>query len=166
MFREMRRIRQNLPLEVCREILEQGTSGILAVAGDGGYPYAVPLSYVFREGNLYFHCAQSGHKLDALRREPKASFCVVGQDQVVPEEYTTYFRSVIVFGTVRELTDPAERRAALQALADKYCPEGREAAIGGENRPLCLLELSIEHMTGKEGRELARQRAAEAEMKA
>lgn len=93
-----------------------------AVAGDGGYPYAVPLSYVYQEGTLFFHCAKAGHKLDALRRCSKASFCVIDQDQVVPPEYTTYFRSVIAFGRTRILEDEAEKQAAIWLLAEKYCP--------------------------------------------
>lgn len=160
MFREMRRNKQALSPEECRQILTQGTSGVLALSGDGGYPYAVPLSYVYREGKIYFHCAASGHKLDALRRDPKASFCVTGQDQVVPEKYTTYFRSVIAFGILRELEDAGEKRAAIEALAEKYHPddtqEGRSRAIGGEGRALCMLELEIEHMTGKQAKELVR----------
>ena len=100
MFRPMRRGKQLLPPEESIQILEQGTSGVLAVAGDAGYPYAVPLSYVYTDGKLYFHCAKSGHKLDAIRRNSKTSFCVIGQDAVVPLEYTTYFRSVIAFGQI------------------------------------------------------------------
>lgn len=84
MFRPMRRHRQQLSQWDCAAILSRGTSGVLAVAGDGGYPYAVPLSYVYQEGTLFFHCAKAGHKLDALRRCSKASFCVIDQDQVVP----------------------------------------------------------------------------------
>ena len=72
MFRPMRRGKQLLPPEESIQILEQGTSGVLAVAGDAGYPYAVPLSYVYMDGKLYFHCAKSGHKLDAIRRNSKA----------------------------------------------------------------------------------------------
>ena len=98
MFREMRRKRQALPQEGMDAVLQKGTSGVLAVSGDHGYPYAVPLSYVYDGKALYFHCAKAGHKLDGIRRDAKASFCVIDQDQVVPEEYTTYFRSVIVFG--------------------------------------------------------------------
>ena len=86
MFRPMRRHRQQLSQGDCAAILSRGTSGVLAVAGDGGYPYAVPLSYVYQEGTLFFHCAKAGHKLDALRRCSKASFCVIDQDQVVPPE--------------------------------------------------------------------------------
>ena len=85
MFREMRRKKQRLSAEACEAILAEGTSGVLAVDGDGGYPYAVPLSYVYQDGKLFFHCAKSGHKLDAVRRNPRASFCVIGQDRVVPE---------------------------------------------------------------------------------
>ena len=92
MFREMRRSRQSLTDQESIILLEEGSSGVLAVAGDDGYPYAVPLSYVYDSGSraVYFHCALSGHKLDAVHKNPKVSFCVIGQDQVVPEEYTTY----------------------------------------------------------------------------
>ena len=108
MFREMRRKKQQLPQEICADILYQGTSGVLALYGDGGYPYAVPISYVYDGEKVYFHCAKYGHKLDAIKREPKASFCVIDQDQIIPEEYTTYFRSVIVFGTMRIINDEAQ----------------------------------------------------------
>ena len=108
MFRPMRRSAQALDGGACVEILERGTSGVLALAGDGGWPYAVPLSYVYSDGKLYFHCAKSGHKLDAVRECDKASFCVVARDDVVPEEFTTRYVSVIAFGRVREITGDAE----------------------------------------------------------
>ena len=162
MFREMRRKNQALSREETEAVLRRGTSGVLAVAGDNGYPYAVPLSYVYEEGKLYFHCARAGHKLDAVRREPKASFCVIDQDQVVPEEYTTYFRSAIAFGTVRELTDEEEKRRAIELLALKYAPEdGPEAwqqAIDREWKPLCMLEMALDHVTGKEAKELRKKK--------
>ena len=158
MFREMRRKRQALTQAQCQAILEQGSCGVLALSGDDGYPYAVPLSYLYHQGKLYFHCAKSGHKLDALRREPKASFCVVAQDQVAPLEYTTLYRSVIVFGRLRELEDDGEKRAAIEALALKYAPQDtpahREEAIQRDWGPLCVLELTPEHVSGKQGKEL------------
>lgn len=162
MFREMRRSRQALPQADCEAVLLRGTNGVLALAGEGGYPYAVPLSYVYAGGKIYFHCAKSGHKLDALRRDPRVSFCVVDQDEVVPEEYTTYFRSVIVFGHLRELEDDAEKLAAIERLAQKYCPAGtpedHKREIDGAWPRLALLELEIEHMTGKEAKELLKDR--------
>lgn len=158
MFREMRRKRQALTQAQCQAILEQGSCGVLALSGDDGYPYAVPLSYLYHQGKLYFHCAKSGHKLDALRREPKASFCVVAQDQVAPLEYTTLYRSVIVFGRLRELEDDGEKRAAIEALALKYAPQDtpahREEAIRRDWGPLCVLELTPEHVSGKQGKDL------------
>ena len=117
MYPEMRRKKQALSPAACDAILQAGTSGVLALSGADGQPYAVPLSYVYHEGKIYFHCAKAGHKLDLLNQNPKASFCVIGQDQVVPEQYTTYYRSVILFGTVRRLTAGEEKRAAILALA-------------------------------------------------
>mgnify|MGYP001025300908 FL=1 len=162
MFREMRRSKQLLPPADAEALLKAGTSGVLAVSGDGGYPYAVPLSYVYHEGRLYFHCAKAGHKLDAIARNPKGSFCVIGQDQIVPAEYTSYFRSVIAFGTLRVLEDAGEIRRAIQVLSDRYAPleppERRDAMIDRELAALCILEMTVEHLTGKEAIELVRQR--------
>ena len=156
---EMRRFKQALTPQECAAVLERSTAGVLALIGDGGCPYAVPLSYVWLDGSVYFHFALAGHKLDAVRRCEKASFCVIVQDQIVPEEYTTHFRSVIAFGRVRELTDEAERRTAALALARKYHPgdseEHRQSYLDRSWASLCLLELRVEHLTGKQARELA-----------
>lgn len=135
MFREMRRKKQALSLAECARILYRGTSGVLALSGDGGYPYAVPMSYVYDGEKLFFHSAGSGHKLDAIRRDPKASFCVIDCDRVVPEAYTTYFRSVIVFGTVRILTAEREKYEAIDKLALKYVPGRRRRASPERHRP-------------------------------
>ena len=157
MFPKMRRSKQALSPEEMESILLGGTSGVLALQGEGGYPYAVPLSYVYTGGRFYFHCAKSGHKIDAVRHSPKASFCVIGQDQVVPEEYTTYYRSVIAFGRARVLEDEGEKRAALEKLAERYSPrqeEGRRAEIDKLFQRVCMVELAVEHMSGKEAIEL------------
>ena len=161
MFREMRRGRQALSERETLEILERNTSGTLAVLGDGGYPYAVPLSYVFNNGHIYFHCARSGHKLDAVRACDKVSFCVIDRDEVVPEKFTTKYRSVIVFGRAREVTDPGEIEGIMRALAGKYSPNEGEDAFQHEMRSsgaLCVLALDIEHLSGKQGKELLNER--------
>ncbi len=160
MFREMRRKKQILPMNEVNDILAKGTSGVLAVSGDDGYPYAVPISYVYDGGRIYFHCAKSGHKLDAIRRNSKVSFCVIDQDHIVPEEYTTYYRSVIAFGTIRILENVQEKRAAIEKLAAKYTPDdsaqNRAKAIDRDWAPLCMLEMSVDHVTGKESIELVK----------
>ena len=161
MFREMRRRKQALTREACVAVLERGTSGVLAVSGDNGYPYAVPLSYVYDSGRLCFHCAGEGHKLDAIARNPKVSFCVIDRDEVVPEEYTTCFRSVIAFGQAHIIEQTQQKRAALEKLAQKYSPEqeeGRHREIEKLFDRVCMVELEIEHMTGKESIELVQRR--------
>lgn len=153
MFRTMRKSQRQLPPEDAGAILREGSSGVLALSGDEGWPYAVPLSYVYTGGKLYFHCAREGHKLDALRREPRASFCVIAQDQICPEKYTTLYRSVIAFGRLRILEDEEEIRRAITALAKKYFPdeteESRQQEIARSWNAMYLLEMSVEHLTGK-----------------
>ena len=112
MFREMRRSSQQLTMEETQNILQKGTSGVLSLLGDEGYPYGVPLSYVYDGEKLYFHCAKTGHKIDAVHRESKASFCVIDQDLIMPQKYTTYFRSAIAFGKVRILESEQKKREA------------------------------------------------------
>ena len=158
MFREMRRIRQALSEEDCVSVLNRGTSGVLALSGDEGYPYAVPLSYVYHDGKLFFHSATAGHKLDAISADDKASFCVIDKDQIVPDEYTSYFCSVIVFGRVRIVEDEADKLHALTVLGRRYAPAHREIRCVPETadklRAVCVIELVIEHMSGKQATEL------------
>ena len=143
------------------EILERNTSGVLALSGDEGYPYAVPMSYVYAEGKIYFHSAKNGHKIDAIQRNEKASFCVIDQDQIVPEKYTTFFRSVIVFGRLRLVEDMEEMRRIAAALAMKYSADFKEGIpkeINASIRNMAILELTIDHITAKEAIELIKQR--------
>lgn len=164
MFREMRRKKQQLSQKEIQDILDRGTCGVLAAAGDEGYPYAVPLSYVYDGNHIYFHGARSGHKVDAIRRSDKVSFCVIDQDMVVPEEFTTYFRSVIAFGRIRIVEDADQKRRAAEKLAEKYSPRESwdriEQEISGQWKALCVMEMKIEHISGKEAIELVRQKTA------
>ena len=160
-FRPLRRSRQALSREEAAAILSRHTHGVLALAGDGGYPYAVPMSYAYRDGKLYFHSARAGHKIDSLTRSAKVSFCVVDADEVVPEEYTTYFRSAIAFGKARVLTDPAEMRKGLELLGERYRPghpAERAAEIEREFAAVAVIEMEIEHLSGKEAIELVNKR--------
>ena len=151
----MRRFKQQLSENECKEILNKSKSGVLAVIGDDGYPYAVPLSYVYLNKKIYFHSAKEGHKIDALAKNNKVSFCVVTKDDVVPEELTTYFKSVIIFGKAKKLEGDELRNAAIQ-LGLKYY--NNEDAVKKEvdaalNRMLCF-EINIEHISGKQAKEL------------
>ena len=86
MFRKMRRFNQQISLSESIEILEKGKTGVLAVLGDNGYPYTIPLNYVYSDNKIYFHCAKTGHKISALQNCDKVSFCVVDKDEVVAEK--------------------------------------------------------------------------------
>lgn len=212
----MRRSKQQLSPEECRAVLERGTSGVLALkGGPDGFPYAVPLSYVYvpaddaetaaepageravgdgsvpteapdaaaasadrilcdadcaasaapdsagiaaeASGSLFFHCAKTGFKLDMLAQDDRVSFCVVDQDRVVPEKFTTYYRSVIAFGRLRVVDDRERALAATRALGRKYNP-GQEEALEQELSSgfprMLVLELAVDALTGKQAKEL------------
>jgi uncharacterized protein len=162
MFRGMRRKRQDLSQTETIAMLQACTSGVLAVHGDDGYPYAVPLSFAYEDGRLFFHSAKAGHKIEALERNEKASFCVIAADDVVQSTFTTHFRSAVVFGKARVVTEDDEKKHALVCLARKYSPDYVEAAdaeIDGALKRVCVIELAIEHMTGKAAMELVKERA-------
>ena len=157
----MRRNRQQLSREECERILGRCTSGVLALAGDGGYPYTVPLSYVYADGAIIFHSAVQGHKVDAIKRDCRCSFCVIEQDEIRPAEFTTYFRSVIAFGRIHILEDADEKVQALRLLGRRYSPDdepGLQHEIDKSMDHVLLLRLDIEHLSGKEAIELTRAR--------
>lgn len=157
MFRPMRRSAQELTREECEEILRRCPMGVLAVTGDEGYPYAVPVNPVYENGTIYFHCAREGHKLDAIRRDSRVSFCVVDQDTVIPEERTTAYVSVIAFGRARLLEDEAEMRHVCDLIGRKFCPDHLEACRAETEetlaaRRLGVVAVTVEHLTGKCGK--------------
>ena len=155
----MRRIRQLLSDEDSIAILEKTTSGTLALQGDSGYPYAVPISYVYADGKLYFHSALSGHKVDAIRNCDKASFCVIAQDEIQPKKYTTYYRSVIAFGRIHIIEDEDEKLETARLLGNRYNPndeEGLQKELEHGFARMLMICFDIEHLTGKEAIELTK----------
>ena len=160
-FKEMRRKRQQLPEEETINLLRQATSGVLSVLDEAGYPYGVPLSYVYNDNKLYFHSAQSGHKIDAIRHSDKASFTIICKDEIHPETFTTFFRSVICIGRVRIIEDTAEKQAAFHMFGERYCPNDEQALDATIKRSIdraAVIEFTIEHVTGKEAIELTKER--------
>lgn len=161
-FRKMRRSAQELDESACLEIVKRATSGVLSVIGDGGYPYGVPMSFVYDDGKFYFHCARTGHKIDAIRACDKACFTIIDRDDVVADEFTTYYKSVIAFGRVKILEAEEEKREAITVLTNKYSPDESEDKKANEINTkmpaFVMLELTVEHLTGKEAIELVRKR--------
>ena len=151
MFRPMRRFRQEMTREACEEVLCRMLSGVLSLLGEDGYPYGVPMNHHYHDGKLYFHCASTGHKLDAVRHCPKASYTVVDRDVLVPEKLTTSYVSVIAFGEIRLIEDVEEKRAAVIRLSEHLAPGVSHAhESGGSLRNLVMMEMSIHHLSGKQ----------------
>ena len=158
MFRELRRCKQLLSSEEIRTVLLRCTNGVLACIGDNGYPYAVPLSYVYFNKKIYFHSAKAGHKIESIVRDPRISFAVIDEDAIVSEEFTSYFRSVIAFGKSR-IVEGQERIEALRALVEKYSgdqpQEIKEKNINGCTQSH-VVSIDIEYLTGKQAKKLVK----------
>ena len=158
----MRRFKQQLPAEEIERILRNGKYCVLAVAGDDDFPYAVPVNYVYDGTSIYIHSAAQGHKIDAIRRNPKCSLCIVDKDDVIPQEFTSYFRSVIVFGTAHFVVSTEHKIAALRLLGDKYSPGiAPDAEIARFIKSVSIVRIDITRVTGKEAIELTRGRKKE-----
>ena len=141
--------------ETCEEILRTAARGTLSLTGDDGYPYGIPMNFIFEDGRIYFHCAGEGHKIDAIDASDKACFTVLGEGTKNEGEWWLCFTSVVCFGRIRRVTDDDVRRHTLLALGAKYFPEGydTEGDIAQNWKRVQILELTIEHMSGKAVRE-------------
>lgn len=155
MIRTMRRHAQQLTTDECEHILRTAPRGVLAVSGDEGYPYAVPLNFVYDDGRIYFHSAPVGHKIDAIQACDKVSFCVLDEGRLEEGAWWYHFNSVIAFGRIRRLEDEDKIEAALRKLGTKYFPADYDldADIAKNLKRVAILELTVEHMTGKHVRE-------------
>lgn len=154
-FRGMRRFRQQLSQDECESILAKTYRGFLSVNGDMGYPYTVPMNFVYDNGHIYFHSAFEGHKIDAVRSSSHACFTVI--DEPVKEENNWWFhvKSVICFGKVSIIENEDERTARLRQLGEKYFPEEYDlnADLIKNGPRVAVLDFRIEHVTGKKVKE-------------
>lgn len=151
MFREMRKKQREITKEESIKVLNSGEYGILATIGENGFPYATPLSYVYYNDAIYFHCAVEGNKLDNITFNEKVSFCVVGKTKVLPEKFSTEYESVIVFGRAFKI-EKEEKIEGLRAIAQKYSPGFTKEALEYIERAegaTCVIKIEIDRITGK-----------------
>lgn len=151
MFRKMRREDRKIDKTEAIKILQNGEYGVLATLGKNNYPYTVPLSYIYNNNSIYFHCAVEGSKLDNIAHNDKVSFCVVGKTEILPDVFSTLYESTIVFGKAVEVDDE-EKRFALKLLIEKYSPEYLDSGMQYINRALNktkVIKIECENITGK-----------------
>ena len=151
MFKEMRRKEKQITEERIIEILNTGEYGVLSVLDASGYPYGVPVNYVYNQDKIYVHCAKAGAKLEAILKEPKVSFNIVKTHGVIAERFTSYYESVTVFGNAY-LVEGEETIAPLKSFIDKYASEytenGYKYAEGSFQKTM-IIEIKPENITGK-----------------
>jgi nitroimidazol reductase NimA-like FMN-containing flavoprotein (pyridoxamine 5'-phosphate oxidase superfamily) len=118
----MRRKDRAISRQEALEILHKGEYGILSTVSADGQPYGTPINFCMMNDYIYFHCAKEGHKLDNISANNKVCFCVVGQTQVLAEQFGTLYESAIVFGVTTEIFD-SEKHSALVGLIKKYAKD-------------------------------------------
>lgn len=153
MFREVARKKQALTQEECREILKNEMRGVLAVLGDDDYPYAMPMNYLYDEEKnvIYFHGGKNGHKIDALEKHDKVSFCVYDKGFVREGEWALNIKSIIAFGKINFVQSEEEMIDISRRLSLKYTPDVEyiEKEIRDYAKATLCLEMKCEHITGK-----------------
>lgn len=153
MFRPMVRFKQQISEEECIRVLKEQKRGVLSMIGDDGYPYGVPINhwYCEEDGKLYFHGNLKGHRVDAVERCDKVSFCVYDEGYRKEGEWALNINSVIVFGRIAKVTDEEKRIRIISDLTRKFTDDEAYLAreLKGSLQRTLLLELTIEHMTGK-----------------
>ncbi len=153
MFRKMRRSTQALSHEDMIGLLKTETRGVMSVQGDDGYPYGFPINHYYDEeaNKIYIHGADFGHRVDAVKRDPKVSYCVFGGEFQNEGDWAKYVKSVIVFGKAELITDQAEIIRVSRLLCDKFpCPpEYVEAEIAKDAPRTLVIAIDIEDMNGK-----------------
>jgi len=159
----MRRSKQLLSKEDTIAVMERCTNGVLSCFGDEGYPYAVPVNFVYFNEKIYFHSSKSGHKIDAITKNPKVCFTIIDEDTIISEEFTSYFRSVVAFGKAR-IVEGEEWLTSFRALVEKYSgdqpEEIKHKEISGCTAAY-LIAIDVEHVTGKEAIEYVREKTDE-----
>ncbi len=151
-FREIRRKDRVLGEQGIERLLNEGEYGFLAGCSTDGYGYGIPINFVRNGNSIYFHCAPEGHKIDNFRENDKASFCVVGKTQVIPDKFSTAYESVLAFGKIVMDLPDEERCKALRLLVKKYCPDFIELGETYMEKSFArtnVLRLDIERITGK-----------------
>ena len=153
MFRVMRRFKQQISEEDCVCILKKQPRGILSMIGDDGYPYGIPLDHWYseEEKKLYFHCAKTGHKIDAISACDKVSYCVMDEGYRKNGDWALNINSVVVFGRMRIVEDEEKKREICTNLVRKFTDDEEylQKELANAFPKVNCLELTIEHMTGK-----------------
>lgn len=153
MFRELTRKNKQITKEECVELLKTETRGVLSVLGDDDYPYGMPMNHFYNDedGNIYFHCGKIGHRLDALRRHNKVSFCVYDHGYRNEGEWFLRVKSVIVFGRIEIIDDMETIIDISTELSHKFTRDEEyiQNEIKNSGAATLLLKLTPEHICGK-----------------
>lgn len=153
MFREIRRVKNQISVEDAKDLLRKNKRGAFSVIGDEGYPYSVPINFYYdeAENRIYFHSAMSGHKIDSIKANDKVCFTTWDEGYLVEGDWAYYVSSCVVFGRAKLVEDRQKTEEKVRQFAMKYYPTAEEVEeeIRQDIRRVQLVEIEIEHISGK-----------------
>lgn len=157
MFRQVRKKANEITVSLAKDLIKKSRRGILAVNGDNGYPYAIPINYLYEEESqkIFFHGSKVGHKVDAIKKSDKVCFTVYGNEQIKDETWAPYLQSALVFGRCKLIEDEDRAMKVLKDFAMKYYPSASmvEEEMKKAAKATQMFEITIEHISGKEVQE-------------
>jgi len=152
MTKPLRREDRQLDDATAMALLKRGEYGILSTSDKNNRPYGIPVNYVVMEESIFFHCATEGHKLENITANNGVSFCVVGKTELIPEQFSTRYESVVVSGRADIIKDNVLKKNALRALVAKYAPDhiaAGDAYIDKLMDKTTVVRVEIESLAGK-----------------
>ena len=155
MARKIWQAQRKLSAEETEALLTSGKEGVLAVNGDDGYPYAVPVNYVYLDGAIYVHTAQHGYKVEAIQANSKVCFTAVLSSEINEADTTTKFESVIATGDAVLLTDIGEKERAMEEIVRRLAPSNVAGGMATIQRLLPavgMIKINVTELTGKANR--------------
>ena len=157
MFRTVRKKKNEISQDEAKNLLRSSRRGVLAVNGDEGYPYAIPINYLYDEENnkIIFHGAKAGHKVDSIKKNDKICFTVFGNETFIEENWAPYLQSVVVFGRCHLVENRDDTVSLVKKIALKYYPNEDmvNEEIANSGKGVQMFEIKIEHLSGKKVQE-------------
>ena len=152
MERDMFKKEREVSLEETERLLELGHHGTLSVNGDDGYPYGVPVNYVYLNKAIYIHSAKYGYKMDAIKENNKVCFSAIISSEIIPSKFTAKFESIIAFGKVELVEDNDEKQMVLETFINNFSPDFAEGGlkfIKAASDKTAIIKINVENVKGK-----------------
>ncbi len=150
----MRRSALGLSIEEVYEIIQGNQYAVVSLVDPKGLPYGVALDYIYKDGHLYFHGAQEGRKVEAMKTNPRACAVILGETAVVPDKFGRKYVSVVAEGPIELINDKEYKRQVMKWVVESNSPDHLEKGYAVIEKMLdrvLIYKMKLENISGKHG---------------